>query len=141
MSDILRQFMNLFITLSHQFTQDGKSVKFGRVDCSGSLMGDNLCHRYNVGVVPSVAYVSQFIIQREHLSTQGTVSRALRWSLSKSIDDIKSLHSTCYKGDLFIYQELYDWASILYSIGRIRRLFDKMSLDNMLQRLLGYFRH
>ncbi|GFE54643.1 disulfide-isomerase A3, putative [Babesia ovis] len=121
-----RQFINLFSTLSQQFAQDGKEVKFVKVDCSGAILGNNLCHRYNVSHVPTVAYVSQFEFQREKLPPHGPIQRSLRWSISSMMEDINAVHATCYKGDLFVYQELLDWATLMYNISRFKRWFDRV---------------
>ncbi|GIX64463.1 thiol disulfide reductase thioredoxin [Babesia caballi] len=128
-----RQFMNLFVTLSQQFEQEKRHVRFVRVNCNGGSLGDNLCHRYNVASVPTVAYIASMPLQRETLSSRSFVQGGLRWCISSVLEDVSTPHATCYKGDLFLYQELKDWATMMYTLSQLKRKLDKIRQSNLLE--------
>ncbi|GBE61595.1 thioredoxin, putative [Babesia ovata] len=130
-----RQFMHLFLTLSQQFEQEKRNVKFVKVNCNDGKLSDGLCHRYNVAAVPTVAYVADLPFQREKLPPKSFIQRALRWCIHSTMDDVDSVHATCYKGDMFLYQELKDWATMMYGLSQMKRKLDSVRQSNFIEHL------
>ncbi|ORM40706.1 uncharacterized protein BXIN_2373 [Babesia sp. Xinjiang] len=89
-----RQFLNIFTTLAQQFQQEERHVTFVKVDCSRASFRENICHRYNISAVPTVAYVSTLEFQRELLPSRNMLQCSLRWSIANMMEDIGAVHAT-----------------------------------------------
>ncbi|AFZ81113.1 hypothetical protein BEWA_005210 [Theileria equi strain WA] len=131
-----RNFMNIYNTLAQQCGSENKAINFVKFNCQGATKKFELCHEYNIKTVPTVAYISSHIIQRNYMPVKSLLRRVLKYLLFTSrSDDISLPNATCYKGDLFVYEELRDWVSIMYNLSYINR---KMRSMTSLRQIIFY---
>ncbi|KAK2198224.1 bifunctional Thioredoxin domain/Thioredoxin-like superfamily [Babesia duncani] len=107
-----RIFMDIFKNISHYFSKTDKQIQFATCNCQGMHYSKNICHDYNITSVPTLAYISSVYIQRHKAPQQSFLTRAFGMILPQE-NDISIPNATRYKGDLFIYEQVVDWISIM----------------------------
>ncbi|XP_952924.1 uncharacterized protein TA07470 [Theileria annulata] len=164
-----RNFFPLYSQLYHDLLSEGWKVKFVKFNCQGVDRRLKMCRDYNINVVPTIAYVSSYPLQRWNIPPKSYLRRLLRLLFHDNHSDILLQNATksplfilhtrvfilftyifwyklkiyvCYryKGDIFAYDQLRDWVLLMYNISSLnRKIGTPESLVNFLKETLNSF--
>uniref|UniRef100_A0A3B0N033 Thioredoxin, putative n=1 Tax=Theileria annulata TaxID=5874 RepID=A0A3B0N033_THEAN len=135
-----RNFFPLYSQLYHDLLSEGWKVKFVKFNCQGVDRRLKMCRDYNINVVPTIAYVSSYPLQRWNIPPKSYLRRLLRLLFHDNHSDILLQNATKYKGDIFAYDQLRDWVLLMYNISSLnRKIGTPESLVNFLKETWNSF--
>ncbi|UVC54506.1 hypothetical protein MACJ_004056 [Theileria orientalis] len=128
-----RNFLPLYSQLYRDLYSEGYKIKFVKFNCQGLDKRIKMCQKYNINAVPTLVYVSSYHIQRNDIPRTSFVRRFLRYLFFDENSDVNLTNATRfvyelidsfrYKGEIFAYDQLHDWVSLMYNLSTINRRF------------------
>ncbi|BAM42278.1 uncharacterized protein TOT_040000647 [Theileria orientalis strain Shintoku] len=128
-----RNFFPLYSQLYRDLYSEGYKIKFVKFNCQGLDKRIKICQKYNINVVPTLVYVSSYRIQRNNIPRTSFVRRFLRYLFFDKNSDVNLANATRfvralnfslrYKGEIFAYDQLHDWVSLMYNLSTFNRRF------------------
>ncbi|UVC50210.1 hypothetical protein MACK_004085 [Theileria orientalis] len=135
-----RNFFPLYSQLYRDLYSEGYKIKFVKFNCQGLDKRIKMCQKYNINAVPTLVYVSSYHIQRNNIPKTSFVRRFLRYLFFDKNSDVNLTNATRYKGEIFAYDQLHDWVSLMYNLSTINRRFGtKRDFVNSLKSLWNEF--
>ncbi|EAN31606.2 hypothetical protein TpMuguga_04g00254 [Theileria parva strain Muguga] len=116
-----RDFFPLYSQLYYDLLSEGWKLKFVKFNCQGVDKRLKMCRDYNINVVPTIAYISSYPLQRWNIPEKSYLRKLLRFLLHDHQSDILLQNATKYRGDIFAYDQLRDWVLLMYNISSLNR--------------------